>query len=74
MNTRIHSYPARTKPGTFSIALRETGCHDLRCACGSLLAKLVEGGVELKCRRCKQAVVIPLSDSSEILEKSSRFL
>ena len=32
----------------------------LRCACGSLLARLVEEGVELKCRRCKRTIVIPL--------------
>lgn len=32
----------------------------LRCPCGSLLARLVEGGVELKCRRCKRLVVVPL--------------
>lgn len=32
----------------------------LRCACGSLLARLVPGGVELKCRRCKRAVIVPL--------------
>ena len=30
----------------------------LRCACGSLLARHVPGGVELKCRRCKRTVVI----------------
>lgn len=33
---------------------------DLRCACGSLLARRVSEGVELKCRRCKRTVVIPL--------------
>jgi len=32
---------------------------DLRCACGSLLARRVRDGVELKCRRCKRTVVIP---------------
>lgn len=32
---------------------------DVRCCCGSLLAKLVDGGVELKCRRCKRIVVVP---------------
>ena len=26
----------------------------LRCCCGSLLARLVNDGVELKCRRCKR--------------------
>ena len=27
---------------------------DVRCGCGSLLARVVGGEVELKCRRCKQ--------------------
>jgi len=31
-----------------------------RCVCGSLLARRVPGGVELKCRRCKRVLVIPL--------------
>ena len=32
----------------------------MRCHCGSLLARLVPDGVEIKCRRCKRRVVIPL--------------
>jgi len=39
----------------------DSGRQDVRCCCGSLLAKLVDGGVELKCRRCKRIVTIPLS-------------
>jgi hypothetical protein len=35
---------------------------ELRCDCGNLLARRVEGGVELKCRRCKRTVVVPLAD------------
>ena len=34
---------------------------DCRCPCGSLLARLVPGGVEVKCRRCKRTVVVPLA-------------
>jgi hypothetical protein len=33
---------------------------DLRCRCGSLLARLVPAGVELKCRRCKQTWTVPV--------------
>jgi hypothetical protein len=33
---------------------------DMRCGCGNLLARLVDGGVELKCRRCHRKVVLPL--------------
>jgi len=36
------------------------GC-DLRCQCGSLMARVVDGVVELKCRRCKRTFVLPLS-------------
>ena len=36
---------------------------DCRCLCGSLLARVVAGGVELKCRRCKRTVVVPLADA-----------
>ena len=33
----------------------------LRCHCGNLLARLVPDGVEIKCRRCKRKVIIPIS-------------
>ena len=39
-----------------------TECPDLRCGCGNLLARRVAGGVELKCRRCKRTVVLPLEE------------
>jgi hypothetical protein len=37
----------------------------LRCACGSLLARYVAGKIELKCRRCKRTVLVPL-DGAEV--------
>jgi phage FluMu protein Com len=37
---------------------------DLRCACGSLMARLTRAGVELKCRRCKRVVVVPVECAS----------
>ena len=36
-----------------------------RCACGNLLARHVAGGVELKCRRCKRTVIVPLDTTPE---------
>lgn len=33
---------------------------ELRCECGSLMARITEEGVEIKCRRCKRRVIIPL--------------
>jgi hypothetical protein len=35
---------------------------EVRCGCGSLLARLVDGAVELKCRRCKQTWTVPLEE------------
>jgi hypothetical protein len=29
-------------------------CEDVRCGCGSLLARVLHDTVELKCRRCKR--------------------
>jgi phage FluMu protein Com len=41
----------------------------LRCHCGSLLARVVRDGVEIKCRRCKRRVVIPLNPGdTEIID------
>ena len=38
----------------------------LRCCCGSLLARVVEEGVELKCRRCKRHVIVPLESKAGV--------
>lgn len=32
---------------------------EIRCLCGSLLARLCAQGIELKCKRCKRFHVIP---------------
>lgn len=32
---------------------------DVRCHCGSLLARRIGSSVELKCRRCKRTLLIP---------------
>ena len=36
---------------------------ELRCGCGSLLARIVASAVELKCRRCKRVWSIPIEKS-----------
>ena len=38
----------------------------LRCGCGSLLARVVPDGVELKCRRCKRQVIVPFDTRSGV--------
>jgi phage FluMu protein Com len=35
---------------------------EVRCECGSLVAKLVGSVIELKCRRCKRLALIPLAE------------
>jgi phage FluMu protein Com len=39
--------------------------NDCRCDCGALLARVVAGGVELKCRHCKRIQRVPLEPSEE---------
>jgi len=31
----------------------------IRCLCGSLMARISEEGIELKCKRCKRVHIIP---------------
>lgn len=31
---------------------------DIRCTCGALVARKVHGGIEIRCRRCRHAVVV----------------
>jgi phage FluMu protein Com len=38
----------------------------LRCDCGSLLARYVDGKVELKCRRCKRTVFLPIETGARL--------
>lgn len=40
---------------------RESEDKDHRCFCGSLIARICDAGLELKCRRCKRFHIIPLS-------------
>lgn len=38
---------------------------DLRCECGFLLCKLAEDTIEIKCRRCKRLVCLPVETLPE---------
>jgi hypothetical protein len=40
-------------------------CEEARCGCGSLLARVVGGEVELKCRRCKSVWRIALTTAPD---------
>jgi hypothetical protein len=41
---------------------------DCRCLCGSLVARIVASGVELKCRRCKRTLLVPLRERARLNE------
>jgi hypothetical protein len=56
--TANRTRPAAEQPGADRACL-EHDAVSLRCLCGSLLARYVAGGIELKCRRCKRAVIVP---------------
>jgi hypothetical protein len=51
-----HEKPAHPKKSVAS----------LRCCCGSLLARLVSDGIELKCRRCKRQVIVPFEQHASM--------
>jgi hypothetical protein len=44
-----------------SLAHTERAAEQVRCLCGQLLARMVDTGIELKCKRCRQLVTIPFS-------------
>lgn len=44
---------------------RSDARRELRCQCGSLMARVTAAGIELKCRRCKRVVVVPLPREPE---------
>jgi hypothetical protein len=46
-------------------AAAEPESSELRCTCGSLVARYVDGKVELKCRRCKRTIWIAVSAEGE---------
>jgi hypothetical protein len=50
----------RDKDSRIRAADARCGQGALRCDCGSLLARYVDGQVELKCRRCKRTVFLPI--------------
>lgn len=33
----------------------------VRCLCGQLVARLVDSGIELKCKRCRRLMTIPFA-------------
>ena len=39
---------------------RDCAGEEGRCCCGQLLAVLTERGVEIKCKRCKRVMRIPI--------------
>lgn len=47
---------------TSATSLRPRCLQDVRCHCGQLIARMVEAGLELKCKRCRRLFVISFSN------------
>ncbi len=45
---------------------------DVRCECGFLLCKLSEDAIEVKCRRCKRLVYVPIDDVPARFERNKK--
>jgi hypothetical protein len=60
---RIEAAGARRGGCRLDPASRRPQPGELRCDCGSLLARWTPEGVELKCRRCKRRVILPVAGS-----------
>ena len=45
---------------------------ETRCACGRLLARLTDAGIELKCSRCRRVVLIDWSAVEDERSSSPR--
>lgn len=43
--------------------IRKQSDGDVRCGCGGLMARLVGGSAEIKCRHCRRIVRLPLEGS-----------
>jgi hypothetical protein len=57
---------SRLTQKTYGSASATKPDNSLRCSCGSLLARVVADGVELKCRRCKRQVVVPFATKGSV--------
>jgi hypothetical protein len=40
---------------------------EIRCCCGSLLARRTPGGIELKCRRCRRSLLVTVASDGSVL-------
>jgi phage FluMu protein Com len=40
-----------------------SGSRDVRCHCGNLVARITEGRIEIKCRRCQRIGLIDMTKS-----------
>jgi hypothetical protein len=44
---------------------------EIRCGCGSLLARVLPDGVELKCRRCGRLIFVGVDDDGQFYVSQS---
>ncbi len=56
-NNRMRPQEARCDHDCLVLGTQQT-TNEMRCDCGSLLARRMERSIELKCRRCKRRVIV----------------
>lgn len=44
---------------------------EIRCGCGSLLARVLPDGVELKCRRCARLIFVGVDEAGQFYVSSA---
>ena len=56
------------RPATGSRRMVPTG-DQCRCTCGSMLARMVRDGLELKCRKCKSLILVTHEELIEMYKQ-----
>lgn len=65
--------PARGVPGSGGAEAESEGRapgRDVRCHCGCLVARIVDGQLEIKCRRCQRIGLIRIPEPGERSQES----
>jgi len=70
MKPRDPNAPRSTKPAVPVVKMTPVS-DQCRCACGSMLARVVRQGLELKCRKCKSLVIISHDELVEMYQRQN---
>lgn len=69
MMPRDSRRPRPTTPGKATNVKMVPAGDQCRCGCGSMLARVVADGLELKCRKCKSLILIRHDELVEMYKR-----